>query len=470
MAVYKTEDGVAFPAEAYAYVPDPQTPSSWKLRLWEDPQKKETPQQVGAAIAALSPGGFRGNRVEIPAADLAKVKEKIRAAWKRVNPDKDPQDMPEHLKEATLMAAEIKEDFVKLEEAAVKADGTMTVKHISPGWGMTGYYPPEMLKENARKFQPGTLMFWDHPTRSEEWERPERSLRDVAAVVLTEGKYLEDGIAGPGIYSEVKVMPQYREAIEALGPHIGLSVFGPGKAKFGEREGRQGKIIEAIGDGIRSDFVTRPGAGGKIVELWESYRPGVELASSPVNSSAEIGKITLAEVKRQRPDLIEELRAEIKEAVYGDLEKKKEERQMSEEKLKELEEKLKEAETDKARLAEVVLLREAQDLVADVLKEQDLPDLTRERLRESLSRSPVIKDGELDRDAYKEKITEAVKAEVEYLSKLSESGKIKDLGGSSGEPSGKVELKESFKLGYRKQGYSEEEAERLAGLAADGRW
>ena len=94
----KTEDGVQFPAEAYAYVPDPQKPSTWKLRLWEDPSKKETPKQVGAAIAAFSPGGFRGRKVQIPTEDRGKVKAKIRAAWKRVNPDKEPEDMPAHIK------------------------------------------------------------------------------------------------------------------------------------------------------------------------------------------------------------------------------------------------------------------------------------------------------------------------------------------------------------------------------------
>ncbi len=90
----KTEDGVEYPAEAYAYVPDPEKPSTWKLRLWEDPQKKETAAQVGRAVAALSPKGFRGNRVEIPAKDLKAVKARVRAAWRRTHPDADEDEMP----------------------------------------------------------------------------------------------------------------------------------------------------------------------------------------------------------------------------------------------------------------------------------------------------------------------------------------------------------------------------------------
>lgn len=92
----KTEAGVQFPAAAYAYVPDPQTPSTWKLRLWETPSSKATARQVGMAIAALGPGGFRGNRVQIPSGDLAGVKAKVRSAWKSVNGS--DKEMPAVLK------------------------------------------------------------------------------------------------------------------------------------------------------------------------------------------------------------------------------------------------------------------------------------------------------------------------------------------------------------------------------------
>ncbi|MBC7336231.1 MAG: hypothetical protein H5U01_08175, partial [Clostridia bacterium] len=101
----KTENGMEFPAEAYAYVPDPEKPSTWKLRLWEDPEKKETPRQVGMAVAALSPGGFRGNRVEIPREDLPKVKARVRAAWKKVHPDASDDDLPPVLREGASVEA-----------------------------------------------------------------------------------------------------------------------------------------------------------------------------------------------------------------------------------------------------------------------------------------------------------------------------------------------------------------------------
>jgi len=97
-AVTKTEGGAAFPAAAFAYVPDPKTPAGWKLRLWKTPGGGPDAGIVGAAIAALGQG-FRGNKVSIPAADLAGVKAKVRAAWTKANLDKSADTMPAALKE-----------------------------------------------------------------------------------------------------------------------------------------------------------------------------------------------------------------------------------------------------------------------------------------------------------------------------------------------------------------------------------
>lgn len=107
--IVKTEDGVEFPAEAYAYVPDAEKPSTWKLRLWEDPTKKITREQLGAAAAAFSPGGFRGQKVDIPAEDVAKVKAKIVSAYRGL--DVKDEEIPKQLLEKE--GAKNKEEEVK---------------------------------------------------------------------------------------------------------------------------------------------------------------------------------------------------------------------------------------------------------------------------------------------------------------------------------------------------------------------
>ena len=102
----KREEGEDFPAAAFAYVPDPSMPSTWKLRLWDSIAEKETPAQVGRAVAALG-AEFRGNKVSIPSKDLTAVKSRVLAAWKKVNKDKKEEDIPSVLKFETNLTESI---------------------------------------------------------------------------------------------------------------------------------------------------------------------------------------------------------------------------------------------------------------------------------------------------------------------------------------------------------------------------
>ena len=100
MAVTKKEgDAGEFASSAYAYVPDAEKPSTWKLRLEEEPGKV-TARMLGDAAAAFSEGGFRGNRVELPEDAIAGAKAKIRAAYKALGTE--AKDMPESVNEAYL--------------------------------------------------------------------------------------------------------------------------------------------------------------------------------------------------------------------------------------------------------------------------------------------------------------------------------------------------------------------------------
>lgn len=58
----KTEDGKQYPAEAYLYMPDPEKPSTWKLRIWEDIGKWQL--SLGAAARRHRGSGLRPKREE----------------------------------------------------------------------------------------------------------------------------------------------------------------------------------------------------------------------------------------------------------------------------------------------------------------------------------------------------------------------------------------------------------------------
>jgi hypothetical protein len=93
----KTEGGVSYPAADFAFVPDRERPSGWKLRLAEGRPGNITVQQLGRAAAAFSPGGFRGRRVQIPTDAVSSVKARIRREYRKLDVDTD--DIPDSVKE-----------------------------------------------------------------------------------------------------------------------------------------------------------------------------------------------------------------------------------------------------------------------------------------------------------------------------------------------------------------------------------
>ena len=109
----KTENGKHFRAGDYAHVPDKTKPSTWKLRLTNTPGGAPDPHIVGAAVAALG-AGFRGNKASIPSKDRAKVKNKVRAAWHKANPDKNQEDLPPVLRKADYLEEPMNELLEKV--------------------------------------------------------------------------------------------------------------------------------------------------------------------------------------------------------------------------------------------------------------------------------------------------------------------------------------------------------------------
>jgi hypothetical protein len=85
----KTRDGL--PKEAFAIVEDPADPGTWKLphhtrailraRSRLDVEKTVDWDRMPAAVAALSPGGYRGERVQASAEDVLRAARHLAAHY-----------------------------------------------------------------------------------------------------------------------------------------------------------------------------------------------------------------------------------------------------------------------------------------------------------------------------------------------------------------------------------------------------
>lgn len=202
-------------------------------------------------------------------------------------------------------------DVIPLKEGAVGQDGTVLLKVIQPGWGSSGYYPADVLERDLPRIYPaGTKQFWDHATQAEEAARPEGSLRNLASVSLEAVKYLPAGPDGPGGYCKVRAAQEFRQPIDDLAKYIGVSIRASGKAKQGTApDGRKGNIITSLEHGDSFDYVTTPGAGGKVLQLFEAARTrGAQQFQEGDSDMTETEKAELRSLREANQNAASELR------------------------------------------------------------------------------------------------------------------------------------------------------------------
>lgn len=430
----KEQDGMHPPGH-YLVVEDAQKPSTWHLRV-KDADGKVNHNLMGAAWAALH-GGYRGNKyagpgkqeaiakltalykkegLDLPEAmkEPAKVEDCVKkvmasgksesSAWAICRASLGEGEMPKDVSKETIQialdalgikevqeASDFETEFVPLVERAVRSDGTIPLKIIQPGWGSSGYYPAQVLeRDGPRIFQPGLKMYWNHPTPTEENERPEGDLRGLAAELVSPARWVADHNSGPGLYAEAKVFSPFRNAVDELAEHIGVSIRARGRAIYGQTEGQSGRIIQEITDARSVDFVTSPGAGGQILQLFEARRDG------------------------QYPN---ERKNDMEQTDY-------------EKQVQEKDAKISELSTQLAALRRQSLITEAGEFVALELAKVTLPEPVKGRLLRDLAKEPPVKDDNLDKDAFKARIAEAVKEELTYVVSITGGGQITGLGES----------------------------------------
>ena len=252
-------------------------------------------------------------------------------------------------------------------------------------------------------------MYADHPTEAEDKEKPERSMGSSWVAVLKDVTCDESGVVS-GIAEIIE--PWLMQKLASLRDkkmlsEMGVSINAVGFASKATMEGKETLVIERL-DGCRSvDFVTEPGAGGTVT-FYEADR------------SRDIDLVELSALTERRPDLVKVIEAKVRAEISKEVKKSMEDK----ERITELEgqnetlttentalkDKITEAEKEKAKA-------EAQATIKEAVDKATLPDAAKARLVDRFAGAESA-DG----------IAEAIQSEIDYIAKLAESGKVKNLG------------------------------------------
>lgn len=152
--------------------------------------------------------------------------------------------------------------------------GRMLIQLISPGQGSSGYYAPEVLEAAAadKVFPRGTQMHIDHDSAVESMDKPEGSLRNLAAV-LQEDAYID---SNGNLVAEALVSSTWKTFLDEFKDYVGASI----NAAADIVKTSTGTVIERLlpHKFNRVDFVTVGGRDGKIIQVLESARATAEQA------------------------------------------------------------------------------------------------------------------------------------------------------------------------------------------------
>lgn len=235
--------------------------------------------------------------------------------------------------------AGVKKESVRLlrsltnfKEAAAKDDGIGATKYkvmlIREGLGNfkdAFYYTRDALQSAVAVFE-GKKCYANHPTRTEEQDRPERDVREI--IGHFENCALEEDDQGAFIGAECILMPDkqyewarglFRETVEYSKKYpdkdfVGLSINASGdatevkmeeflksssipesaqlKLKKAQEEGIEAiRVVSIITEATSCDLVTEAGAGGRIVKMLEREKqmghPAEKKEAAPADAPAK---------------------------------------------------------------------------------------------------------------------------------------------------------------------------------------
>ncbi len=270
--------------------------------------------------------------------------------------------------------------YTEADRLANLTEATRMLKLIAPGKGSSGTYTADVLQRDGPKvFKAGTHNYIDHPTAQEESQRPEGTITRLASVLTEDAKWFDDYKgAGSGLYAPAKVNETFATFLDTFGNDIGVSIRARGKVD-------QSGVVESITSAKSVDYVTRAGAGGRVLDLMESWKPHV-------NKGDNMADTPVVKVEVDTKNLEETI---IK---------------------------------FNARFVQ----QDAKELVNEALKPVKIAEAIKTKISSIvLANVPLTEAHQIDEAKLKALVESVTKAELEYLMSVGDMGKIKNVGATS---------------------------------------
>jgi hypothetical protein len=301
-----------------------------------------------------------------------------------------------------------------------------TVTHIGTGKSEAGaFYSDQLLRESVALFE-GRPVF-----AKADKEHRDGEGKDVNKLIgwISDAKFVEGSRPDTGRITGRVNLSRAAQTLRTLvvdawerGKRdlVGLSIDAVGKAKPGKIGGALTRVVESIKKVLSVDLIVEPGAGGALVRMVESLNPQEENDMKLRERMLRFIEAKAPEVwKKIDADKIEDeaLETAYREALaVEDEAKKKAEAKATGPDVKPA---APVAGVTREELNETTRMIEARATMRGKIGESGLPDLAKAKLRKQFDGLEKFTEAQVD---------EAIKGEREYLARMTESGKPRDLG------------------------------------------
>lgn len=206
-----------------------------------------------------------------------------RSKWRKVGQYWDYEEMEEGMTEFAESGSGRAMRLVEVDQAEV-VPLHLEVALIEPGFGNkrdNHYYPKDVLKRDAKVFEGVKMYESDHgPKSTRLWVSTVKEIKGFTESGAPIGLV---SVCDPGFATRIMAL----EADDLL-DKMECSIFANGKARKGKVEGRKTKIVEGITEASAVDWVTRGGAGGRVLSLSELEEEN--MSEEPEGTDLDEGK------------------------------------------------------------------------------------------------------------------------------------------------------------------------------------